>query len=131
MGNINACNHGIQRSECSRHVNDPLVPSSVSGNEENQMERMGGFAIQGDFSEAPIVKGLFRRLNPPSLQHETETERKDKPSHFVTTPFSPPEIREAISTSILGNISPPGEAIYLGSQRGSNFSLYSRKPLKL
>jgi len=28
---------------------------------------------------------------------------------------------------ILGNISPPGEAIYLGS-KGSNFSLYSRKP---
>src|SRR5258706_8849226 len=51
--------------------------------------------------------------------------------HFDTTPTSPPEINEATFVRILGSTNPPGDARYLGSHSGSNFSLYSLSPWKL
>src|SRR5438105_7986540 len=52
-------------------------------------------------------------------------------NHFATTPRNPPEISVARFVRILGSAKPPGEARYIGSHSGSNFSLYCLRPWKL
>ena len=73
---------------------------------------------------------LFACAREPRRQ--TNHERKHQQAlHFAMTPLNPPLMRAAMSVRIRGKCSPPGDARYLGSHCGSNFSLYSRRPWKL
>ena len=75
------------------------------------------------------ISGDIRRARGRASEH-SERDEGNSP-HFDTTPASPPEISDATFVRIRGSTSPPGDARYLGSHIGSNFSLYSLRPWKL
>ncbi|MEY2457672.1 MAG: hypothetical protein QOK06_2797, partial [Acidimicrobiaceae bacterium] len=61
-------------------------------------------------------------------QYHQSSERDRAEFHLDTTPANPPEISDATFVRILGSTRPPGDARYLGSHFGSNFSLYCLSP---
>src|SRR6267143_2887836 len=110
-----------------------LPESKVIAQEEDACPWMpvysrGGIEIKRLALELSIAWDV-RRVRGRAPEQDQHDER-DAP-HFDTTPASPPEIREATFVRILGSTSPPGDARYIGSHIGSNFSLYSLRPWKL
>src|ERR1700693_22131 len=110
-----------------------LQESKVIAQEENARFWMplysrGGIEVQRLALQLPIARDV-RRVCGRAPEHDQRDER-DAP-HFDTTPARPPEISDATFVRIRGSTSPPGDARYLGSHIGSNFSLYSLRPWKL
>src|SRR6266480_4124785 len=89
----------------------------------SELPRVAGTSIRGRFVAVAMAK---RR---ESIGRGEEQHRPG--IYLATTPRNPPEISVARFVRIRGSHSPPGEARYIGSQTGSNFSLYWRRPWKL
>jgi hypothetical protein len=86
------------------------------------------------YSGCGTLSHTFESLSlPTGATHKSRAGRQSGdcvfgPGYFATIPLSPPPISEAMSVKMRGNDSPPGDARYFGTHRGSNFSLYCRKP---
>src|SRR5205823_100765 len=96
-----------------------LRPAAITGDENHQ--RVGSAPGRGHFDQWEL--GGYGSCEE-ERKHRARYKTEFQIFHFATTPRSPPEIKVAKFVKILGRASPPGDAMYIGSQMGSNFSLY-------